>query len=110
MREQFVGEALEPIGDTVRTAPMAQGLPGLPRRFRWQGQEFAVVEVLGAWKETGPDRWGGEAQYLRKHWFRVRTDSGLEMRIYFERQARSGSRRTARWWLYTVTAQETVGG
>ena len=40
--------------------------------------------------------------YLRKHWFRIQTEQGPRMTIYFERQARSKQKDKARWWLYTI--------
>jgi hypothetical protein len=43
-------------------------------------------------------------EYVRRHWFRIRTASGKEMKIYFERQARSQSSRKQRWWIFSVMA------
>jgi hypothetical protein len=63
----------------------------------WRQQEYAVAEVLQAWKESGPCRSGGPEQYLRKHWFKIRTDNGLEMTMYFERQARTKRQAMNRW-------------
>ena len=100
--EQFVGEPLEPVSRSLSTRRMAIGAPGLPRRFRWRGREYRVAETLDAWKETGPCTSGGPERYVRKHWFRVRTEDGSVMKIYFERQARSGRQKRTRWWVYTV--------
>ena len=66
--------------------------------------------MLERWKDTGPCTSGGGEKYLRKHWFRVRTTDGREMKLYFERQARRGSRQTSRWWLYTVAAAAQTEG
>lgn len=99
---QFVSEAIEPVPGTMSLDAMARGEPGLPQRFRWRGTEHAVERVLDTWKETGPCRSGSPERYVRKHWFRVVTTTGDEMQLYFERQARSGRQRKARWWLYTV--------
>ena len=65
--------------------------------------------MLERWKDTGPCTSGSGEKYLRKHWFRVRTTDGREMKLYFERQAR-GSRQTSRWWLYTVAAAAQTEG
>jgi len=81
---------------------MAAGEPGLPKRFLWRGHEYAVVNVLRKWKESGPCRHGNGEVYLRKHWFEVLTTSGQRMTVYFQRQARRGSSPKARWWVYTV--------
>jgi len=102
MRERFIGEAIEPIGGPVDLAAMARGGPGLPSAFTWRGGEYSVSAVLETWKTTGDCRSGSAEQYIRKHWFRIRTTDGTEMRIYFERQARSSRERKRRWWLYAL--------
>ena len=80
---------------------MVRGEPGLPARFIWRKREYIVDEVLEKWKETGPCRSGGNEQYVRKHWFRIRTTGGVEMKIYFERQPRAKVK--VRWWLFSVS-------
>lgn len=92
-----------PVAGTFDAAGMTRGEPGLPGRFVWRDREYAVAEVLEAWKETGPCRSGSNEQYLRKHWYKIRTDDGTEMTLYFERQARTKRQRKERWWLYTVS-------
>ena len=102
MSEEFVSEPIVPVAGTFDATGMTRGEPGLPNSFLWREQEYTTAEVLEAWKETGPCRTGGPEQYLRKHWFKIRTDHGLEMTIYFERQARARPQGKKRWWLYTV--------
>ncbi len=104
--KRFVGEPIEPIGETMDTRRMATGEPGLPMRFRWRGEEHEVAEVLEQWRQTGPCRSGSDEQYVRKHWYRVRTKAGVEMRLYFERQARSVRERKVRWWLHSLIRPE----
>ena len=99
--EQFIGEPIKPDGSTFNAFALVGGEPGMPRKFTWRGEEFEVAEVREKWKETGPAREGGESRYLRKHWFRVRTTTGEDMKIYFERTARSTKQRKTRWWLYS---------
>jgi hypothetical protein len=106
MSEEFVSEPIVPVAGTFDATGMTRGEPGLPSRFVWREREYTTADVLEAWKETGPCRSGGPEQYLRKHWFKIRTDDGLEMTIYFERQARSKSQSKKRWWLYTTNAKE----
>ena len=65
-----------------------------------------MAALLEKWKETGRCRNGSAERYVRKHWFRIRTTGGLEMKIFFERQARSARERKQRWWLYTVDTPE----
>jgi hypothetical protein len=106
MSEEFVSEPIKPVAGTFDTAAMTRGEPGLPGRFIWRDKEYTVADVLEVWKEHGPCKGGGPEQYLRKHWFRIRTTTGLEMTIYFERQPRSKSQSKKRWWLYTVIKRE----
>ncbi len=61
------------------------------------------VEMLEEWKESGPCTHGSGEMYVRKHWYRIRTSGGDEMKIYFERKARSAREVKKRWWLYTLT-------
>jgi len=106
MKKQFVGERIDPVAEAMDTRRMARGEPGLPRRFRWRGEEHEVAQVLEQWRETGPCRSGSDEQYVRKHWYRVRTTAGAEMKIYFERQGRSSRERKVRWWLHTLTTSQ----
>jgi hypothetical protein len=107
MNEKFISEPIKPLAETFQTAAMTRGEPGLPERFVWRDTEYAVAEVLEAWKETGPCRSGGPEKYLRKHWYKIRTADGLIMTLYFERQARTKSQDKIRWWLYTIRKKET---
>ena len=102
MAERFVSEPLKPVEGTFDATAMTRGEPGLPQRFVWRDTEYTVAEVLEGWKEDGPCRNGSPEMYLRKHWFRVATEQGLEMTLYFERQPRSKRQSKTRWWLYTV--------
>lgn len=102
MKEELISEAIKPVAESMDPSRMARGAPGLPGRFVWRGKEHAIAEVLDEWKETGDCRSGSPERYVRKHWFRVRTTDGDEMKIYFERQARSQREKKSRWWLYTV--------
>ena len=106
MSEEFISEPIEPVAGTFDTSAMTRGEPVLPERLKWRDKEYTVAEVVEAWKEVGPGRSGGNEKYLRKHWFRIRIEDGLEMIVYFERQARSKRRKKVRWWLYTVSRRE----
>lgn len=106
MRPRFISESIEPVPGAVDLAGMTAFEPGLPTQFTWRGQEFTVAEVLEKWKEVAQDTGGGRERYLRKHWFRVRTTGGDEMKIYFERQPASKSQAKKRWWLFTLTPPE----
>jgi hypothetical protein len=100
--EQFVSEPIKPVEGTFDSAGMIRGEPGLPQRFVWRDQEYSVAEVLQAWKEDGPCKSGSPEMYLRKHWFRILTEQGVEMTLYFQRQPRSKRQSKSRGWLYTI--------
>jgi len=97
---EFVSERITPIAGGFDTRSMARGEPGLPRGFRWRGDDYPVLELLETWKQSS--REGAHAQgelYLRRHYFRVRV-SDAEWIVYFTRQpSRSGSPKS-RWFLY----------
>ncbi len=101
-RERFVSEPVQPTEGTFDPTAMTRGEPGLPRQFTWRDEEYTVADVLEAWKEDGPCKSGSSEMYLRKHWFRVATEQGVEMTLYFQRQPRSKRQGKTRWWLYTV--------
>lgn len=100
--ETFVSEQITPVEGAACAAGMVRGEPGLPTRFVWRDHQYAVTEVVKAWKESGPCKTGCNERYLRKHWYTVRTDDGSEMTLYFERQPRSKAQAKQRWWLYTI--------
>ncbi len=102
MKEEFISEGIRPVAGTSDVGGMARGEPGFPKRFIWRGKEYALDKVLETWKESGPCRTHGQEKYLRKHWFRIRTADGLEMKIYFDRQARNKSQSKKRWWLFSL--------
>jgi hypothetical protein len=100
MPEEFVSEAILPEAGSFDAAAMASGEPAPPARFRWRGREFTVAEELERWRELTPRSFESE-QYLRRHWFRLRTACGATVVLYFQRRARDAGR-GPRWWLYTI--------
>ena len=105
--EQFVSEPIRPVPGTFDLRAMGRGEPGLPERFFWRDREYAVADVLKAWKTRSPE--GGTGRlYLRRHWYLVMTQTGERMTLYCERQARDRRHPKSRWWLYTMCAKETV--
>lgn len=99
---RFISEPIEPMAGTEDTSAMARGEPGLPKRFRWRDREHTVVRVITTWRETSPCDHGSDERYVRKHWFHVETDNGSQMKIYFERRARTKREMKVRWWLHTL--------
>ena len=113
MKERLVSEPLKPLfSDAAERSATGEsefqtvGEPLLPERFVWRGEEIAVGEVLERWKEYSRPGASMQERYLRKHWYRVRTAAGVEMKIYFERQARSKAGAKQRWWVYSVFDSE----
>jgi hypothetical protein len=102
MAEEFVSEPIKPAAATFDTAAMTRREPGFPQRFIWRDTEYTLAAVLENWKEDGPCRSGGGEMYLRKHWYKILTEQGVRMTIYFDRQARSRQKGKPRWWLYTI--------
>lgn len=105
--DQFVSEPIVPHAGTFATGPMAAGLPGLPAGFDWRGAPYWVADVLGSWKQSGPEigRLAGE-RYLRRHYFRLRMTDGSTWVVYFLRHTpRSGSPRR-RWFLERVEGKQ----
>jgi hypothetical protein len=103
MTDKTVDEPIEPVEGSFDPTSMTRGEPGLPLRFRWRGRLYVVVEVLRRWKTTGPCRSGSDEQYVRRHWYRLRTTDGKVMDIYFERQPPDPRRRERRWWIHGVS-------
>jgi len=101
-RDRFVSEPIEAVTGSFATGAMATGEPGLPLRFRWRDTEYEVVRLIEKWKTTGRCRNGSAEQYVRRHWYRIETRDGTQMRIYFDRQPRGG-RSAKRWWLAAVS-------
>lgn len=100
--EQFISEPIQPVTGSMDTSPTCRGEPAFPHRFIWRNCEYEIAHTVATWKEDGPCASGSAERYLRKHWYHIQTTSGDEMKLYFQRQARSASTAKTRWWLYTV--------
>jgi hypothetical protein len=102
-REHLISERVTPVPGTGLASTAARGEPALPAEFTWREQPYRVVEILSAWKTTGPCSHGSAEQYVRRHWYRVRTEpDGIVMTLYFDRQARKAGHPKDRWWLYST--------
>jgi hypothetical protein len=106
--DQFICEPLTPTPGTFDAAAMARGEPGLPARFSWRGQEYAVAEILKVWKTSSREA-GGTEMYLRRHWWTIATTNGLRLTIYCDRQAKDRKKPKARWWVHTVGQDDERG-
>ena len=108
--QRFICEPLTPVAGTADTTAMARGEPGLPKRFTWRGREYRVVDVVRTWKTTGPCTSGADEQYVRRHWYTIRTDPPMTMTVYCDRQSKDRKHPKARWWVYTIEGQTTGSG
>lgn len=100
--EEFVSEQVEPDAGTFDAAAMARGQPGLPTGFTWRGRHYSIVEVLEDWKVSEREYHRRGQAYYRKHYWRVRVDSGEVMTIYAVRHVKPGENPKRRWWLYSI--------
>ena len=103
MPEEFISELIIPLEGTFEPNAMLRHEPSLPGRFRWRDREYSIAQILNTWKEDGPCQSGSTEKYLRKHWYHIKTTDGTEMKIYFQRQARTKATSHKRWWLYTIS-------
>jgi hypothetical protein len=102
--EELVSELIKPDRATGDAAAMARGQPGLPAGFTWRGRHYAVGGVLESWKQSEPcDHHSGE-RYYRKHFYRIRMDSGEVWTVYALRHMKRGENPRHRWWLYAIEA------
>lgn len=100
---EFVSECIRPDRAAGDAGAMSKGLGGLPAGFTWRDRHYRICVVLAEWKRSEAE--GGRAtgeRYYRRHYFRVRVDTGQVMTLYFVRKVKSGERATARWWLYSI--------
>ena len=89
-------EAIAPHAGSFDAGAMATAGPGVPRKFDWRGTTYVVAEVLGEWRETGNYSAAPRDNYVRRHGFRVRVESGEVMVLT---AARGAAGRDSRWML-----------
>ena len=102
---EFVSESITPDEGTFDRRPMGRAEPGLPAGFIWRDKHFVIVDCLSRWKQSQAEnhtRFG--ERYLRKHFYRVRTDTDEVMILYCQRHTKTGQNPKRRWWLYGIEA------
>ena len=99
---ELISEAITVDRGTSDASAMARGMPGLPTGFSWRGRHYAIVDVLEDWKASEMEKHRSGERYYRKHFWRVRVDSGEVMTLYALRQVKAGESAKKRWWLYTL--------
>jgi hypothetical protein len=106
MRERLISEPIRPVLDEAADRETPIGEPVLPHRFVWRGEEHTIADVMETWKEYSQGSAAMPDRYLRKHWYRIRTTMGCEMKLYFERKPRSLAQAKQRWWLFSVAGED----
>jgi hypothetical protein len=117
---QFIGEAIEVEFDR---APKLEKDPTCPNRFIWRDQTYAIVELLGEWRDYGrrdrmtsnmrPEHAATAAQ--RGSWgvgrifFRVLTDSTQLFDLYYDRAPKNVRERKGGWYLFRELRPDAVG-
>ena len=104
--ERFVSEPVIPVADAFDAKRMSVGEPGLPREFLWRNDTVQITQVLRTWRTTKSCRHGSGEQYVRRHWFEIKTAGHGTMKIYFDKGSRGG-RKEMGWWIFSVC--EDVG-
>lgn len=98
--EEFISEPIKPVAGTYDTGKMASGEPGFPAAFSWRGKAYHLKKIISQWRKATPCQHGSGEMYVRKHFFKIETESGDIMTLYFDRQVpRGGKAHDARWWL-----------
>ena len=93
---------------TLRYTTLEETADEIRERLARTLPEVRLLEELvdSAEIEEGPMGHMLEDRYLRRHWFHIKTDRGLEMKLYFERTGRAGAGRAKRWYVYTIIDAE----
>ena len=90
------------IAGTHDASAMARGQAGLPTGFTWRERHYAIIETLSEWKASEAENHAAGERYYRKHFWRVRVETGETMTLYALRQVKAGENPKRRWWLYTI--------
>jgi hypothetical protein len=98
----FVSERITPLETSFDTRLMSQGEPGLPLHFLWRRREWHVAAILEQWKAHGDCTHGSGERYVRRHVYRVQTEEGPVLRLYFQRTFGRGRPSRSRWWIHSV--------
>lgn len=97
--DRFVSEPIEPNRNSFDTTQISTGVPGIPYEFMWKNKKYNVAKVIETWKSTGKCHSGSGERYVRKHWFRIRVQSGELMTLYCNRQCKKSG---TGWVLYSI--------
>lgn len=100
---EFISETIQPNAGSGDVKAMARGLAGLPTGFTWRERSYRIRDVLAEWKQSEHchHRRNGE-RYYKKHYYRVRVDTGETMTLYVIRHTKAGENPRNRWRLFSI--------
>lgn len=115
---RFISEEIEV---SFEDPPVITKRPNAPEGFRWQGEQFAVKELLAAWRDyerRGEMSRNMSPAHLRlarqrgswgvgRFYFRVRTDGGRVFDLYYDRAPEEAGDRAGHWFLWRELEQES---
>ena len=104
---ELISESITPDAGTFDPSRMGRGEPGLPRGFTWRDESMAVIDELGAWKQSSREGGGAGDLYLRRHYYKLRMSDASVWTVYFVRQTTRAGNRKKRWFLYTRENSDT---
>ncbi|GMU33217.1 MAG: hypothetical protein HS101_11900 [Planctomycetia bacterium] len=107
--ETFISEAIVPDAASFDAAAMASGQPGLPTGFTWRDRHYVIAETITQWKASEREFHRRGEAYYRKHFWKVRVDSGEVMTLYAVRHVKRGESAKRRWWLYSMEQPQPDG-
>lgn len=108
----------EPIEVHFAQQPAFEKRPSCPDGFIWRGETFRVAELLSEWRDYR--RRGRMAANMRpehaelaaergswgvgRFFFRVRTDAGPILDLYYDRAPKGSANRKGTWFLFRELA------
>lgn len=120
-KQGFIHFISEPIAVNFSAPPLHSKNPPCPDGFSWRNKDYKITECLSEWKDFS--RSGRSAHNMQekhaqtasqhgswgvgKYFFDVRTDSGKDFRIYFDRAPKDAFDREGHWILLSELAENS---
>lgn len=113
-----------PIEVEFERPPALSKRPGPPDRFRWDYEEFHIVELLGTWFDY--ERRGDMSRNMQpahlqvaakrgswgvgRFYFRVLTQTGRAFDLYYDRAPKDAGDREGTWILWRELSRKDESG
>ena len=106
--EEFISEYIKPDKNSFNVSFMSSGMPGVPMKFSWRDKEYRVVKIIDFWKSMSNCKGSfmtaeNSEKYVRKHYFKLKLDSGDIVTLYCPR----GVNKSSKWVIYTIERNQT---